>query len=108
MQAAELESHDIRSYMLSEESVNNFNEALKKLADGLIYSALTKYSFNGKIVYLNETFTPIRDEYNVLTKICVIAKNITDSIEHVNELERQIAELKSENELLNNKMLAAN
>ena len=108
MQASELESHDIRSYMLSEESINNFNEALKKLADGLIYSALTKYSFNGKVVYLNETFTPIRDEYNVLTKICVISKNITDSIEHVNELERQIAELKSENELLNNKMQAMN
>ena len=106
MQSSELESHDIRSYMVDEESVNNFNEALKKLADGLIYSALTKYSFNGKIVYLNETFTPIRDEYNVLTKICVISKNITDSIEHVFELERQIADLKSENELLNNKMQA--
>ena len=106
MQASELESHDIRSFMVKEESIKNFNEALKKLADGLIYSALTKYSFNGKIVYLNETYTPIRDEYNVLTKICVISKNITMEIENVRELKRQIADLKNENELLTNKVTA--
>lgn len=106
MQASELESHDVRSYMVKEESVKNFDEGLKKLADGLIYTALTKYSFNGKIVYLNETYTPIRDEYNVLTKICVISKNITSEIENVRELKRQIADLKNENELLNNKVTA--
>jgi hypothetical protein len=106
MQASELESHDVRSYMVKEESVKNFDEGLKKLADGLIYTALTKYSFNGKIVYLNETYTPIRDEYNVLTKICVISKNITSEIENVRGLKRQIADLKNENELLNNKVTA--
>ncbi len=106
MQESELESHDIRSYMVDEESVNHFNEGLKKLADGLIYSALTKYSFNGKTVFLNETLTPIRDEYNVLTKICVISKNITHEIERVEDYERQIAELKSENEILTNKVNA--
>jgi PAS domain S-box-containing protein len=106
MQESELESHDIRSYMVDEESVNHFNEGLKKLADGLIYSALTKYSFNGKIVFLNETLTPIRDEYNVLTRICVISKNITHEIERVQDYERQIADLKSENEILTNKVNA--
>lgn len=106
MQYSEIDSHDIRSYMVDEESIKNFDEGLKKLADGLIYSALTRYSFNGKVVFLNETFTPIRDEYNVLTKICVISKNITHSIEHVKGLEQQIADLKSENEMLNNKVIA--
>lgn len=106
MQYAELDSHDVRSYMMDEESVKNFEEGLKKLADGLIYIALTRYSFNGKIVYLSETYTPIRDEYNVLTKICVIAKNITHQIENVNGLQQQIAELKSENEVLSNKIIA--
>lgn len=106
MQFSELDSHDIRSFMMDEESVNNFNEALKKLADGLIYTALTRYSFNGKVVFLNETFTPIRDEFNVLTKICVIAKNITPEIERMHSFQQQMAELKSENELLSNKVAA--
>ncbi|MBR4327485.1 MAG: GAF domain-containing protein [Bacteroidales bacterium] len=106
MQYTELDSHDVRSYMLEEESIKNFDEGLKKLADGLIYSAVNKYSFNGKQVYLSEIYTPIRDEYNVLTKICVIAKNITHQIENVNDLNRQIAELKAENEILNNKVMA--
>ncbi len=106
MQYSELDAHDVRSYMLEEDSIKNFNDALKKLADGLIYTAVNKYSFNGKAVFLSETYTPIRDEYNVLTKICVIAKNITPQIENVNALQQQIAELKSENELLNNKVLA--
>ncbi|MCR5453842.1 MAG: GAF domain-containing protein [Bacteroidales bacterium] len=106
MQFAELDSHDIRSFMVEEESVKKFDEALNKLADGLIYTALTKYSFNGKVFFLNETFTPIRDEYNVLTKICVVAKNITHEMENVNSLHRQVAELTSENELLNNKLIA--
>ncbi len=106
MQYSEIDTHDIRSYMVEDESINNFNEGLKKLADGLIYTAMTKYSFNGKVVVLNETFTPIRDEYNVLTKICVISKNITPAIERMDALEAQINELKAENELLNNKVMA--
>lgn len=106
MQYSELDSHDIRSFMADEESVKNFDDGLRKLAEGLIHSALTKYSFNGKTVYLNEIFTPIRDEFNVLTKICVIAKNITSEIDNMNNIQRQISELKSENELLINKIIA--
>lgn len=104
MQFSELDNRDIRSFMTTDEEINVFNEGLKKLADGLIHSALTRYSFNGKTVYLNETFTPIRDEYNVLLKICVISKNVTKPMEYSISLERQVAELTAEKDLLEKRL----
>lgn len=104
MQFSELDNRDIRSFMTTDEEINVFNEGLKKLADGLIHSALTRYSFNGKTVFLNETFTPIRDEYNVLLKICVISKNVTKPMEYNISLERQVAELTAEKDLLEKRL----
>jgi hypothetical protein len=66
---------------------------------------MTKYVFDGKTVYLNETFTPFRDEYNVLLKISVVSQNITQSVNRLNELERQVTDLKADNEVLNARVL---
>ncbi len=100
----ELDNRDIRSFMNNDEDINSFNEGMKRLADGLIYSAVTQYSFNGKVLYLNETFSPIRDEYNVLLKICVVSKNVTSHIEKNNELQNKILELQRDNEMLHQKI----
>jgi len=100
----EIENHDIRSFMSSQD-VENFNTILGKLSEGLIHTGTTKYVFDGKTVYLHETFTPFRDEYNVLIKICVIAQNITQTVNHTAELERQVNDLKADNEILNARIL---
>ncbi|MBQ3656985.1 MAG: GAF domain-containing protein [Bacteroidales bacterium] len=100
----EIENHDIRSFMASQDA-ENFNAILGKLSEGLIHTGTTKYVFDGKTVFLNETFTPFRDEYNVLVKICVIANNITQSVNRLNELERQVNDLKADNEILNARIL---
>ncbi len=100
----EIENHDIRSFMSSQD-VENFNTILGKLSEGLIHTGTTKYVFDGKTVYLHETFTPFRDEYNVLIKICVIAQNITQNVNHTAELERQVNDLKADNEILNARIL---
>ena len=100
----DIENHDIRSFMTKDEDIASFNEGLKRLADGLIYSNISSYSFNGKVLHLNETFTPIRDEYNVLLKICVVAKNYTSSIEKINELQNKILELQRDNDMLQQKV----
>ncbi|MCR4559812.1 MAG: GAF domain-containing protein [Bacteroidales bacterium] len=100
----EIENHDIRSFMSSQD-VENFNTILGKLSEGLIHTGTTKYVFDGKTVYLHETFTPFRDEYNVLIKICVIAQNITQTVNRTAELERQVNDLKADNEILNARIL---
>lgn len=100
----EIENHDIRSFMSSQD-VENFNTILGKLSEGLIHTGTTKYVFDGKTVYLHETFTPFRDEYNVLVKICVIAQNITQNVNRTAELERQVNDLKADNEILNARIL---
>jgi methyl-accepting chemotaxis protein len=101
----EIENHDIRSFMAGSQEVENFNNILNKLSEGLIYTGMTKYVFDGKTVYLNETFTPFRDEYNVLLKISVVSQNITQSVNRLNELERQVTDLKADNEVLNARVL---
>ena len=100
----EIENHDIRSFMTGQD-VENFNAILGKLSEGLIHTGTTKYVFDGKTVYLHETFTPFRDEYNVLIKICVIAQNITQNVNRTAELERQVNDLKADNEILNARIL---
>lgn len=105
MPIGEIENHDIRSFMSNQSDVEGFATILAKLSDGLIQSSITKYVFDGKVVYLNETFTPLRDEYNVLTKVCVIASNVTQNLNKIADLERQISDLKSENELLNARII---
>ncbi len=100
----ELENHDLRSFMTQDDDIKAFNDGMKRLADGLIYSAVSRYAFNGKVFWLNETFTPIRDEYNVLLKICVVAKDFTAEYEKIAELESKISELKGDNEALQDKM----
>ncbi len=101
----EIENHDIRSFMANPADVEAFNNAMTKLSEGLIHTSIVKYIFDGKTVYLSETFTPFRDEYNVLTKICVVSNNITANINKVMDLERQVNDLKSDNEILSAKLL---
>jgi len=105
MPISEIENHDIRAFMAETQEVENFNNIFLKLSDGLIQSRTAKYVFDGKTVYLNETLTPFRDEYNVLTKVSVVAKNVTQSMNRINELERQVTDLKADNEILNAKIL---
>jgi len=104
MQQAELENHDVRSFMTQDGDIKGFNDGMRRLADGLIHSAINRYAFNGKEYFLNETYTPIRDEYNVLLKICVLAKDVTDEYTKITELEARNAELKSDNEVLREKL----
>ena len=105
MPISEIENHDIRAFMAETQEVENFNNIFLKLSDGLIQSRTAKYVFDCKTVYLNETLTPFRDEYNVLTKVSVVAKNVTQSMNRINELERQVTDLKADNEILNAKIL---
>ncbi|MCQ2252413.1 MAG: GAF domain-containing protein [Bacteroidales bacterium] len=101
---SEIENHDIRSYMADTDVANSFGEVLLKLTDGLIHNAVHQYVFNGRTVYFNETFTPIRDEYNMLVKICVVSRNITNDIEKYKQMEQQLAECKQEIDVLQQKL----
>ena len=105
MPVSEIENHDVRSFMTNAQDIENFNNILSKLSEGLIHTGITQYTFDGKTVYLNETYTPFRDEYNVLTKICVVANNVTHNMNKVLDLERQLGDLKNENEILNTRLL---
>ena len=100
MLIGDIEAKDIRSFMVEKEEVEKFNGIIEHLSQGLVHAQINHYKFNDKEFYLNEIYTPTRDDQNVLKSVMVISKNITDQIMHVKELERQIAELKSENEYL--------
>ena len=76
---------------------------MEHLSQGLVHAQINHYKFNGKEFYLNEIYTPTRDDQNVLKSVMVISKDITDNIMHVKDLERQIAELKNENDFLKTK-----
>ncbi len=101
----EIENHDIRSFMADPADVEKFTSVMSKLSEGLIHSGVTKYFFDGKVVYLSETFSPLRDEYNILIKVCVIAINVTEHVNRAIDLERQIGDLKAENDVLNTRLL---
>ncbi|MBR4440127.1 MAG: GAF domain-containing protein [Bacteroidales bacterium] len=100
MLIGDIEAKDIRSFMVEKEEVEKFNGIIEHLSQGLVHAQINHYKFNDKEYYLNEIYTPTRDDQNVLKSVLVISKNITDQIVHVKELERQISELKSENEYL--------
>ncbi|MBP5503125.1 MAG: GAF domain-containing protein [Bacteroidales bacterium] len=99
----DLEAKDIRSFMVEKEEVDKFNGIMEHLSQGLVHAQINHYKFNGKEFYLNEIYTPTRDDQNVLKSVMVISKDITDNIMHVKDLERQIAELKNENDFLKTK-----
>lgn len=103
MLIGDIEAKDIRSFMVEKEEVEKFNTVMNNLSQGLVHAQTNHYKFNGKELYLNEIYTPTRDDQNVLKTVMVISKNITEQIIHVKELERQIGELKSENEFLKSK-----
>ncbi len=93
MPFVELENHDVRSFMTQDADIKAFNDSMRRLSDGLIHSAITRYSFNGKEFYLSETFSPVRDEYNVLLKICVVAKDMTSEYQRISDLENRVTAL---------------
>ena len=99
----DIEAKDIRSFMIEKEEVDKFNGIMEHLSQGLVHAQINHYKFNGKEFYLNEIYTPTRDEQNVLKSVMVISKDITEQIMHVKDLERQIGELKNENEFLKTK-----
>ncbi len=103
MLIGDIEAKDIRSFLVEKEEVDKFNTIIEHLSQGLVHAQINHYKFNGKEFYLNEIYTPTRDEQNVLKSVMVISKNITDQIMHVKDLERQIGELKNENEFLKTK-----
>ena len=103
MLIGDIEAKDIRSFMVEKEEVDKFNTIIEHLSQGLVHAQINHYKFNGKEFYLNEIYTPTRDDQNVLKSVMVISKNITDQIMHVKDLERQIGELKNENEFLKTK-----
>lgn len=103
MLIGDIEAKDIRSFLVEKEEVDKFNTIIEHLSQGLVHAQINHYKFNGKEFYLNEIYTPTRDDQNVLKSVMVISKNITDQIMHVKDLERQIGELKNENEFLKTK-----
>lgn len=103
MLIGDIEAKDIRSFLVEKEEVDKFNTIIEHLSQGLVHAQINHYKFNGKEFYLNEIYTPTRDEQNVLKSVMVISKNITDQIMYVKDLERQIGELKNENEFLKTK-----
>ncbi|MCQ2973632.1 MAG: GAF domain-containing protein [Bacteroidales bacterium] len=105
---SDIEGKDIRTFMPNEQDVEKFNHLMNHLQEGLVRAQVNNYTFNNKEYHFSEIYTPIRDEYNVLTSVIVISKNITENINHLNDLTRQIAELKSENELLEERLAKSN
>ena len=91
---------DIKSFMATKDEQERHLENMKKFAEGLSFSGVTKYTMNGKIVYMNETFTPIRDSYNMLVKIAVVAANVSTMYNNNLDLSRQVEDLKNEIEIL--------
>ena len=100
MLIGDIEAKDIRSFMVDKEDEDKFNNIVEHLSQGLVHAQVNHYKFNGREFYLNEIYTPTRDDQNVLKSIIVISKNITDQIMHVKDLERQISALKNENDFL--------
>ena len=103
MLIGDIEAKDIRSFMVDKDDEAKFNNIMEHLSQGLVHAQINHYKFNGKEFYLNEIYTPTRDDQNVLKSVIVISKNITEQIMHVKDLERQIGELKNENEFLKTK-----
>lgn len=91
---------DIRSFLADDSQKEDFELNLKKLAEGLICSGVTHYFTNSKERYFVETYTPIRDAYNVLLRVAVISQDVTSFYRKNNDLQRQIDDLKVELEII--------
>ncbi len=95
---------DIKSFMSTKAEQEKHIENMKKIAEGLSYSGVTQYTMNGKEIFMSETFTPIRDSYNVLVKIAVVAVNVTSFYNKNSDLVRQVEDLKNELDILKTRL----
>lgn len=81
----------------SSEEYHQFWESLNK---GKIQNKIFVYDFAEKLKWFNETFTPVKDKTDNLTKIIVISYDITTHIKEQNDLKKLLQEANIEIERL--------
>ena len=86
--------HHKDGFEFDEEELRNYNKFWQELKNGVTKKDVNKVSYNNKILWLSETYTPIFDKEDNVYKVLKIAFDITDLKLRADELENDENQLK--------------
>ncbi len=79
-------------------SSSAYDEFMKKIKKGFVQKKEMKYKINDKIIWMSETYTPVHDMNDEVSKILIIAYNITSNKELGHDVKEKYDELHKKEE----------